>query len=549
MPDLEHSLHDHDLGHLRIVAEGWGLELTAPDVRTALPDLVAWLRNETYVQEMLETLNSEALAVISSLLKKDGRLPWVQFIRQFGEVREIGPGRRDRQRPDKNPTSTAEILWYRAIVARAFFDTSRGSEEFAYIPDDLLPLISNLAPSQGSDPLGRAATLAERAHAIPTDDRMLDQICTLLAARRIDQYEISLPDHLEPFLLTLLTIAGILSSEGQPNLDATRAHLEAPRGEALLQLAQVWLNSAAHNDMHLVPGLRAEGEWENEPLATRRFVIRLLDALPTGTWWNLSAFIADVRRAHPDFQRPAGDYDSWYIKNTETDNFLRGFEHWDNVDGALIRYLITGPLHWLGFVDLAAPEEESPPSQGTAFRYSGWASALFADTAPDGIPEESAPVHIRSDGRVGVPLGAPRSVRYQIARFCRWEQDTPHEYRYLLSPSSLERARNQGLEISHLLSILQKHADSVSPNIIKALKQWEMRGTEIHVEQHVILRVGSPKILQSLQKTRAARFLGDSLGPTSIIVKAGAEEKVLAALLEMGFMGEIEPPVEADEHR
>jgi len=539
LPDLEHSLHGHDLGHLRIIADGWGLDLTAPDVKSALPELVELLLNETLVEEILEILNLDTLLAISTILEKNGRLPWVQFTRQFGEVREIGPGRRDRQRPDKNPTSIAEVLWYRAIVARAFFDTSRGSEEFAYIPDDLLLLIAKKASSQESDPLGRAATTAERAHAIPTNDGVLDQICTLLAALRIDQNQASLPDHLEPFLLSLLSVSGILSSQGQPNLDAARAHLEAPRGEALLQLAQAWLNSAAHNDLHLVPGLQAEGEWENEPLSTRRIIIRLLDALPTGTWWNLSAFIADVRRAHPDFQRPAGDYDSWYIKNIETDNFLRGFEHWDDVDGALIRYIITGPLHWLGFVDLAAPEEDSTPSLGAAFRYSGWASALFADTAPDGIPDESAPVHVRSDGRVGVPLGAPRSVRYQIARFCRWEQDPPHEYRYLLTPSSLERARNQGLEISHLLSILKKHADSAPPNIIKALKQWEMRGTEIHVEQHVILRVGSPKILQSLQKTRAARFLGDPLGPTSIIVKTGAEEKVLAALLEMGFMGEI----------
>jgi len=539
LPDLEHSLHGHDLGYLRIVAEGWGLDLTAPDVGTALPELVRFLVDSAMVEEILVTLSPEALSAISALLKKNGRLPWVQFTRQFGDVREIGPGRRDRQRPDKSPVSTAEILWYRALVARAFFDTPRGSEEFAYIPDDLFPLISQKTSLQGVAPLGRAATAAERAHPIPADDGLLDHICTLLAARRIDQDISSLPENIEPFLNALLASAGILGADGQPNLDATRAHLEAPRGDALLQLAQAWLNSAAHNDLHLVPHLQAEGQWENDPLSTRHFIIRLLDALPSNTWWNLSAFIADIRRDHPDFQRPAGDYDSWYIKNTETGEFLRGFEHWDDVDGALILYLITGPLCWLGFVDLAAPEEDPLPSQGIAFRYSGWADALFADTAPEGVSAETDPVHVRSDGRLGVPLNAPRSVRYQIARFCRWEPETHHEYRYLLTPTSLERARQQGLQISHLLTLLQKHADSPPPNIIKALKQWEQRGTEIHVEQHVILRVGSPKILQSLQKTRAARFLGDPLGPTSIIVKAGAEEKVLAALLEMGFMGEI----------
>ncbi|MBL7164155.1 MAG: helicase-associated domain-containing protein [Anaerolineales bacterium] len=539
MPDLEHSLQGHDLGHLRIVAESWGLELTAPDVKTAIPELSKLLLDSALVDEVLETLPTEARSALDVIVSKDGRLPWVQFTRQYGEVREMGPGRRDRQRPDQNPVSTVEVLWYHALVGRAFFDTPRGTEEFAYIPEDFLPLIPQETPLQSGSPLGRAATAAERAYPIPADDRLLDHVCTLLAARRINREPTSLPENIQPFLVSLLTSAGILGSDGQPDIESTRAHLEAPRGDALLQLAQAWLNSAAHNDLHLVPHLQVEGEWDNDPLTTRNFVIRTLDALPENTWWNLSALIADIRRAHPDYQRPAGDYDSWYLRDAQTGEFLRGFEHWDDVDGALIRYMITGPLHWLGFVDLAVPEEDTSPSKGIAFRYSGWAAALFADTAPEEISTEPDPVHIRSDGRVGVSLTAPRTVRYQIARFCRWEQDTLHEYRYLFTPVSLERARQQGLQISHLLTILQKHADPVPPNIAKALKQWELRGTEIHVEHQAILRVGSPKILQALQKTRAARFLSDPLGPTAVIVKSGAEEKVLAALLEMGFMGEI----------
>jgi len=539
LPDLENSLQGHDLGHLRIVAECWGLELGAPDVNKAISELSNRLLDFALVEEILESISTEARSALDAIVIKGGRLAWVQFIRQYGEVRQIGPGRRDRQRPDQNPTSTAEVLWYRALVGRAFFDTPRGTEEFAFIPNDLLSLIPRTASIQDGSPLGRAATPAERAYPLPTDDRLLDHICTLLAALRINQEPTSLPENLQPFLSSLLASAGILGSDDLPDIEATRAHLEAPRGEALLQLAQAWLNSAAHNDLHLVPHLQVEGEWENDPLATRRFIIHQLDNIPEGTWWKLSAFIADIHRAHPDFQRPAGDYDSWYIKNSQSDTFLRGFEYWDDVDGALIRYVVTGPLYWLGFVDLACPEDDPSPSKATAFRYSGWADALFADTHPEETPSESDPMHVRSDGRIGVPLTAPRSVRYQIARFCRWEQDTPHEYRYIISPASLERARQQGLQITHLLTLLQKYADPVPPNITKALKQWEMRGTEIHIEQQTILRVGSPQILKTLQKSRAARFLGDPLGPAAIIVKSGAEEKVLAALLELGFIGEI----------
>jgi hypothetical protein len=540
MPDLEHSLHGHDLGHLRIIADSWGVGLDAPDVKAALPELTHQLLDADLVAEIFAALPEEAAAALTALKNNAGRLPWGQFTRRFGKVREIGPGRRDRQRPDQNPISAAEVLWYRALVARAFFDTPRGTEEFAYIPSDLLPLIPAETEPQHAAPMGRVATAAERAHPLPADEQIIQHACTLLAAIRVQHESVPLPNHMEPFLRSLLHAAGMLTSQGDLNIEATRAHLEAPPGEALRQLAHTWLTSTTHNDLHLVPHLQAEGEWDNDPLAARQFIIKLLNDLPADTWWSTSAFIADIHQAHPDFQRPASDYDSWYLRDTRTDEFLRGFEHWYQIEGALIRYLITGPLHWLGLIDLAVPEEESPPQEATSFRRSRWAAALLQNTAPEGIPEESASLHIRSNGKISAPVNTPRSVRYQIARFCHWDDSTPHEYRYHLSPDSLERARQQGLKIGHLLRLCQEHAAPVPPNIIKALQRWEQHRTEIQIEEMVVLRVESPSILKALQDSRAARFLGIPLGPTAIMVKRGAEEKVLAALLEMGYLGKLE---------
>ena len=89
----------------------------------------------------------------------------------------MGPGRRDRERPDREPASTVEILWYRGFVARAFFDTSRGTEEFAYIPTDLIGFDPCNSIFSTKDPygelqtsvLGRAATAVERAFPIARD--------------------------------------------------------------------------------------------------------------------------------------------------------------------------------------------------------------------------------------------------------------------------------------------------------------------------------------------------------------------------------------------
>jgi hypothetical protein len=265
-------------------------------------------------------------------------------------------------------------------------------------------------------------------------------------------------------------------------------------------------------------------------------VLRLLGSAPDGAWRHLPAFIAGVRQQQPDFQRPAGDYDSWYIRDTASGEFLRGFAQWEAVEGALLRFMITGPLHWLGICDLAAPTPEAP---ALAFRFSAWAKALLAGQPPEGLPEEQAQLKASSDARLLAPPLLPRAVRYQIARFCEWEKERPEFYQYRLTPASLERARQQGLSVAQLLGLLRRHATALPPSLVKALERWEQQGSAARLERALVLRLASPETLQALRSSRAARFLGEPLGPAAVIVKPGAGEKVLAILAELGFLGEL----------
>ncbi len=125
-------------------------------------------------------------------------------------------------------------------------------------------------------------------------------------------------------------------------------------------LIDAWRNSEAFNELRLMPGLVFEGEWENQPLVTRDFLLDLLQGIPDGAWWSVNAFIGGVKKTYADFQRPAGDYNSWFIKRAADGTYLRGFAYWDQVDGALIRFFITDILYWLGMLELGAAEEGRP---------------------------------------------------------------------------------------------------------------------------------------------------------------------------------------------
>jgi len=536
MPELTHTLQGHDLGFLKMVAQAWGIELEAPDAAVALPVLATAIHSRPLVAEVVETLPPEAREALQAVLENEGRLPWALFTRRFGDVRAMGAARRDRERPDLKPISAAEVLWYHALIGKAFFNLPPEPQEYAYIPEDLIEYLEPLGSSSTS-PIGRPASPAESARPMPASDAILDHACTLLAALRMGLDPAALHTAAWPLPVThlrdLLYTARLLDAHHMPLPEPTKAFLEAPRGQALNQLFQAWLRSTAYNDLRHLPGLRFEGEWFNDPLQARHAVLALLSHLPQETWWNLNSFVAGVKQRKPDFQRPAGDYDSWYIRPEGSETYLRGFSCWDEVDGALIRYLITGPLHWLGVLDLAGPEDST---NAVAFRPSAWAAGLYNDLPPK-TKDERAALRVFSDGRLQAPAGFPRSARYLLARFCEWETENDGGHQYRLSPTSLQRADKQGLRVTHLISLLRKGATSpLPPDLLQALERWEKFGQQAQLERPTLLRVASPDILSALRKTRAARYLGEALNDTTIVVRPGGELHVRNALAEIGYL-------------
>jgi len=544
MPDLFHSLLKQDIGHLRIIAELWGLELTSPKAEGALEELCASLLDPNLLAEIRASLPPEADSALTALAHAGGRLPWQTFTRRFGDIRQAGAAKRDREKPYLNPISPAETLYYRGLLARAFFDTQKGPQEFAYIPDDLLQLMQteeeqpSQPPASNSEPLGRPASPGERGRELPAGDTLLDDAVTLLAALRIgiEPPPTKIP---QPILRAFLQTAHILNDQGTPQPEAVKQFLAAPRPQALHLLQEAWQTSETFNELKLMPGITCEGEWSNQPLETREFLLELLGEIPEGKWWSLNAFIRDIKQKYADFQRPAGDYDSWFIKRAADGVYLRGFAHWDEVDGALLRFFLCGILHWLGLVDLSVAEGAAEP---TAFRITSNVASQTSDIGRSTF-EENGKITVSSNGRISIERTAPRVVRYQISRFCEWDDPTDDVYRYHVTVHSLNRAREQGLKAEHLLALLVKHTDNkVPPPLVKALKRWEAHGTEARMETQVVLRVSKPEVLEEMRKSKAAKFLGEMLSPTAVIVKSGAIQKVMEALAELGLLVEVEEP-------
>lgn len=536
MPDLSHSLHKTDIGHLRIIAELWGLELESNDFDSALEELCASLLDLEAVSETLDILQAPAKTSLTELINANGKIEWSVFARKHGEIREMGAGKRDRERPHLKPASTSEILFYRALIAKAFFENEKGLQEFAYIPDDLLEVIEMVNEEKKeergkikNEPLGRPATPVEKSFEILTNDFILDEATTYLAALRMEDENRS---RFKRDLISLLETANLIKNKKlQP--ENVKTFLEASRTDAIDNLYKAWLKSNTFDELRLIPTIICEGEWKNQPQVTREFLMNLINDIPQGKWWSLNAFLKAIKEKFPDFQRPAGDYDSWFIKRESDGQYLRGFAYWDSVDGALIKYLIQ-TLHWLGKVDLASAEEGGAIS---SFRLSSFIEKK----------EERGKIVVSSNGKVSVSRYFSRAVRYQIARFCDWDEEKNDNFNYSISAKSLKRATEQGLKAEQLLALLVKHTNNtVPPALVKALKNWNANGSEARVENLFVLRVNKPEVIEEMRKSKAGKFLGELLSPTAVIIKSGAIQKITEALAELGLLAEVN--IQGDEH-
>jgi hypothetical protein len=538
MRTLSQSLQDHDRGYLRIVAELWGFEQP-----TGAAPAAARLLSEAMLaqaSEMAATLPPEAARVLELLNRHAGRLPLEELGLRFGPLREMGPGRRDREKPWASPTSPLEVLWYRGLLARAFADSPAGPQEYGFIPHDLASRLPRPTPNTPA-PIGRPAARPRRFAA--ADTFAVDDATTILAALRRRGWNVSelsptrrewlLGHLLQPssldLLLILLQEGGLLAPEPQP--EPIGEFLESSREAALSTLQRYYLQSAGWNDLAQVSSLRSAGaQWPNDPVLGRRAAIELLATVPVGGWWSIPDLAAAARREDPHFLRPSGGFDSWYLQRAADGAFLQGFESWDWVEGELLRYLVSGPLHWMGAVDL------SP--DGAAFRWSPLGAPLREPQARLKPTSANGRSSVQPDGRVQVARLADRTLRYQVARLCEWESANRGSYAYRLAAGPLRRALAEGLTVSQARRILTEAAGGKPPKgISRALERWAEHGQEAELRPRLVLEVRDPSVVDLLSADASTgRFLGERLGPTSAAVEPGDWDALSKAALRLGLL-------------
>lgn len=554
------TLLDHDQGLLAIIASRWDVDLESLDRRQAAEALAATMLDpERAAAEWARLTDVERGAMQTLLGAPDHKLAEAQFSRFFGDIRQMGPARREREKPHLNPANVTETLYFRGLIALAADEGKAGMQSFVYVPADLAAALPahetgfDLSADEDNPAAWRGEDSFEPNTVTPATTTIVDDMTTLLAYLQIAQapsdkdalYQ-QVGDALGPYwfgeadparqalLIALAGSMGLASvDEGlfKPVPARARQWLEDSRPRQVRALAEAWRNCTLFNDLWHVPGLRPEDTgWRNDPLLARQTVLTYLEMVPPADWWPIADLIALVKAEEPDFQRPAGDYDSWYIRDAETGDYLRGFETWDRVDGLVLWFILVGPMHWLGLVDLG--------DDGTLCRLTVYGRALCGETDWPDPPAEQVHATLQPDGIILAPRTLSRYERFQVARITEWgAPGDPYEYK--LSAASLRRASEQGIKPDTIAAFLRRvSGDTLPDSLASALEQWQQAGsTDAWLTQAVILRTSTDDALTAILETpELRRYLGAVLGPTAVIVRPGQEDDLAAALHQHGIL-------------
>jgi hypothetical protein len=536
---LYQALLDSDPARLRVIAYLWELELQSSRKIDMAAEIVDAIAAAKAVTRYLERVSPDEREAIDDLIREGGALPWTIFERRWGEVRTAGPGRVEREELWRAPVSAAEALWYAGWVHRTFEQRGERAVEMAFVPEDLMLYIGSPPPKEIPPP---PETPPPEVHMCASDSLADDLVTFWSAVQRTDDPLEGLLTELHPPTAQRLAFLETLSIESewlrkldegqvQPAPHAIVRWLQSDPWAQWSSLINAWTVSRQWNDLARVETLTPDpvNGWPHDPQAARQAFLEILRRCQPGSWYGITAFIDYTKAHHTDFLRSDGDYDSWAPRDARTDTPLRGFEAWHAVEGGLVLFLINGPLHWLGLVDLGSTGHDAQP---VAFRVTAAAAAiLHRAEAPAMTP--LPPVELMETAELLVPPRR-RYERFQLSRIAD-PVGVPGTYRYRLSPSSLRRAKQQHIAYERIVTFLKRatQMDALPRHITTAIRRLYQDDAGASLARHWVLYVPDPQIL-ALPALQA--LVDEHLTDDVVTVRSEDRARAAQLLLEHGLL-------------
>ncbi|MHB8990298.1 MAG: helicase-associated domain-containing protein [Chloroflexota bacterium] len=561
---LEESLHDCTLALLRRIAANHGMVAGEATLRGELAGLLLQrLLAPGYIAGFLPSLSEAEQTLLQTVRDQGWTAKAFVLERQFPQPR---PSRPSSGPPEPGPTLS---LLQKGLLFRSFAAIGSWRGEVYLVPDDLQPAVTSSLPAPAEPEQvelrleGEPETIAER-------DPGFEAFCLLSFLRReprrrlvrgvlprvdlakLEQevgsscldVAVSRWEERWRFLLHLCLAGGWVVRQGStlvPSRGAARL-LSGGAEEIRARLLERYLKDRGWSDLAAAGRVRQPlGARQVDEAAARRLLLHQLEAVSAEGWIDEGRFCETLRNLIPDFLREDYASLSWAVLDAATGVELYGPASWAGVEGEWLRYVLRGPLHWLGVVRWGLS------SGGKAMGFQ--LRRPVASTVPEGAGVSPAPEHTTTlslglGGEVESPEGFQMELLYRLEPYLELSR-RGRRSSYRLTRASVVRGLDTGGSWAELRELLETATgESLPPPLREEVERWVADYGRFVLDTGVILAAGTPEDADQLaQLPGTVGCFEVRLGPRVHQVVPGRVWQLVQALRKAGHQPRVDPSV------
>ncbi|HET9999299.1 MAG TPA: helicase-associated domain-containing protein [Ktedonobacteraceae bacterium] len=344
--------------------------------------------------------------------------------------------------------------------------------------------------------------------------------------------------HLLFLRLLLMKLELVYERNGAIMAAPAEAYFALPLIERARRCYRLWLETPFWDELAYLPGVilrpgpgpldPAHPEVLHARSMVMERVVEQAGETPPDVWHSISTFIARAKLYVPYllFPRQYGARAERYSTGSNPygwdfrlrHGWLTHREGWHQVEGGFIRAMLTGPLRWLGLVEIK--EEE----KADTFRINPHLSEIISDDAPAPVDVVWGRLVVQPNFEMIALAPVSEALLVSLDRFAertRLEQIA----QYRLTKASVTRAVQMGLRAETIQQQLEQAAgesSAIPQNVSYSLVEWERQARRIELWPRITLfEVDEATFLDDLfadEQTRA--LFGRRLSPLLAEVQA-----------------------------
>jgi hypothetical protein len=328
---------------------------------------------------------------------------------------------------------------------------------------------------------------------------------------------------------------------------------------------QTWREQIFWNELCYLPDVKVQSWYTPDlsPIVTaRKKVLDHLAKLPVGEWVALERLIHRLRMLDYEFlfsrEVPAqrryygygyysSDYDTPYsaYRNPLGWHFspiTDEAQGWEVVEAQFVRNIVTGPLHWLGLVDVGYAgqvDKDGAPLKPEAYRLTDIGTWLLGLGDAPGVPVAEGQVVVQPNFQIFALDPISDHILANLDQFAE-RVSAERAIEYKLTRQSLYAGQQKGWTARRVIEYLEEKGDAPLPqNVARTLEEWEALHRRIVIHRRVALaQTATPEVMATLMADKAlAAHLGRRLTPTLALLKPsqGAVSRLERQLQKTGL--------------